>query len=148
MGFRIVENPPPKYLEKYDTFIDLYNNSPLNVKEIREKLDWSISVYNQAKEKGLKEGKIIERRTPLTIKNVKGRPKNTKNPPKYYSKTTDGKYVVVKRFYKGKTVDKNVYCGIYDTENQAKQIVDEMKNVNWDKSYLNEIKKRVINGNR
>lgn len=139
--FRVVENPTPRYVEKYDEFIRLYNESDLTVSEIKLELDWTASVYNQAKEKALSENRLNVRNP-----NYKKRIYNSSKPkkPKYYSKNTYGKYVVVKRFYKGDNQTENLYYGTYKYEWQARRIVEELKKVNWDVNCLEDIRKKVV----
>ena len=143
--FRIIENAPPKYMEKYDEFIDLYNNSSLTIEDIRKRLDWTCSVYNQARKKALSENKLNVRNP-----NYKGgRSKNNiKNNPKYYHRTKKGKYVVHKNFYNGRDIVKSVYGGIYKYEWQAQKVVEEFKKVGWDESQLNNIKEKVVKDDR
>lgn len=144
VNFRIVENAPPIYIENYEEYIDLYNNSSLTVMEIINKLDWTQSTYKQARKQALKENRLIQRKIIKKTKPNKNKKIKQKSAPKHYSRTIDGKFVVLKRFYKGKTLYRNVYCGIYKTEAEAQEIVKEMKKVNWDESYLDEIKRKVV----
>lgn len=143
MNFRVVENAPSSWIGKYDNFCDLYNNSDLTVVEIRKKLDLSIRQYTKIRKKALKEGKIVDRRSTNSIANNNGRPPLPQKQPRNYSRLRNGKFTVVKRFYRNsKTV--NIYCGIYDDEEVAKRIVEEMRKVNWDIKYLPKIKEEVL----
>lgn len=143
VNFRIVENSKPAYLEKYDEFIELYNNPEITVDDIRKKLGWRTKIYNDARTQALADGLITDRRTINSIKNCKGRPTKEKHQPKYYYyDRLHNKYVIVKRYY----VNKEhivIYYGRYDKEETAQMIVEELKKVDWDKKQLNDIKKRL-----
>lgn len=59
---------------------------------------------------------------------------------KYYSKHPyDGKFEVAKHIH-----GKCRYCGRYETEEEAKAIVEEMKKVGWDMSQLDKIKSKIL----
>ena len=141
--YRIIENPNPAYYEKYDEFIELYNDRSITVDDIRRKLGWRTKVYNDARRQALREGKIIDRRSPKSIKNCKGRPVKPKYQPKYYYFARDvNKFIVKKNYY----IDKKevvVYFGRYDNEKVAQKVVEELKKVDWDKNELPNIKKKL-----
>lgn len=143
MNFRIIENAPPKYTERYEEFIELYNESNLTMDEIRKKLDWTYSAYRQARKKAVEEKRLKERNPSHKPKN-----KKIKDKPKYYHRTPKGKYIVHKHFYKEREIIRSVYGGIYKYEWQAQKVVEEFKKVDWDESKLQEIKEKVVNDDR
>lgn len=143
VSFRLIENGCPAYVEKYEEFIELYNNPEIRVEDIRKQLGWGTKVYNDARKQALKENRIMDRRSPNSIKNCKGRPVKPKHKPKhYYYDWWSDKFVIVKRYYVDKK-DVVVYYGRYDKEDTAKQIVEELKKVDWDKNKLPQIKKEL-----
>lgn len=140
--FKIVENSPPAYAEKYEEFIELYNNPDIIVEDIRLKLGWRTKIYNDARRQALKEGRIKDRRTRKMLKN-RGRPRKPKYKPKYYTyDRRTRKYRVSKRYYVDGKYHITHYGG-YRKETDAQKIVEELKKVGWDKSKLNEIKQRL-----
>lgn len=141
--FKIVENSSPTYMEKYEEFVELYNNPEITVEDIRKKLGWRTKIYNDARTRALKEKRIKDRRSPNSIKNCKGRPVKPKHQPKYYYyDRVYGKFVIVKRYYVNEK-DIMVYYGRYDREDIAIKIVAELKKVDWDKKKLPQIKKEL-----
>lgn len=146
VNFRVVENPEPSYVEKYSLFVDLYNNMDISVVDIRKKLGWSTKVYTMARNKALAEGKIVDRKTSMAILNSSGRKKAEPVLPKNYSfDKGSGKYLVKKRIYdEGKGCMVSGYFGLYDNEEEAQLMVEELKKVGWNKDRLDEIKKRVL----
>ena len=142
--YRIIENAPPEYEEKYDEFVKLYNNHEITVEDIRKELGLNVKQYNLARRRALSEGLIKNRRTAAKDKKI-GRPKlKKKKKHKHYSHArSSGKFNVVKRFYKNNEVI-NVYCGTYDLEEQAIMVAEEMNKVGWDKKYLNQIREKVF----
>ena len=50
-NFRILEGCPPKFLERYDEFIELYFNPDIKKKDILKILDWSDGQYKKARAK-------------------------------------------------------------------------------------------------
>ena len=138
-NFRIVENPLPHYYEKYDDFVELYNNPNITIVDIRNKLGWTVKTYTLAREKALSEGLIKERR----VRSKKGRPRKKKKVPKnYYYRKNTGNYVVTKRITINKEV-KTIYYGTYKNEEECVKIINELKKVNWDKKELPNIKKKL-----
>jgi hypothetical protein len=143
VSFRVIENSSPAYMEKYEEFIKLYNNPEITVEEIRKQLGWRTKIYNDARKKALEENRIIDRRSPNSIKNCKGRPVKPKHQPKhYYYDRWHDTFVIVKRYYINKK-DVVVYYGRYKREDTAKEVVEELKKVDWDKTKLQEIKKKL-----
>lgn len=143
VSFKVIENGRPAYMEKYEEFIELYNNPEITVEDIRKQLGWRTKIYNDARKQALKENRIIDRRSPNSIKNCKGRPVKEKHQPKhYYYDRLHDKFVIVKRYYIDKK-DVVVYYGRYDREDIAIKIVNELKKVDWDKKKLPMIKKEL-----
>ncbi len=137
--FRIVENAPPRYLEKYDEFVELYNDESYTVKEVMDKLDWSHRIFEQAKKQALDEG-LIKLRKPYD-RGVR----RMRKIYKYYSfDKCSGKFAVKKSIFNENTgVSEVVYYGLYANEEVVKRVVDELKKVDWDKGRLEDIKCRV-----
>ena len=141
--FRIVENAQPEYLEKYEEFVELYNDKNITVKDIRKELGFNMAQYNLARQKALSEGLIKNRLTSNDKRLGRRKVKKKRNYKHYSHSRSSGKYNVVKRLYEnGKSV--TVYCGTYDTEEQAMMVVEKMSNVGWDKKYLNKIREEVF----
>ena len=139
---RVIENATPEYVKKYEEFVKLYNNPDIRVADIREQLGLNIKQYTLARKQALSEGLIKDRISVSKNKKV-GRPKLKKKKHKHYSHSRSGKFNVVKRFCeKGEEV--NVYCGTYDSEEQAMMVAEEMDKVGWDKKYLNKIREKVF----
>lgn len=115
MKFNIVEDTRPRYAEKYDEFIKLYNNGAL-VKDIRERLGWGRYTYYHAREKALSEGLIADRTK---------KPKN----PAGYRKTGKG-YFVERRVNK---VTIRKWC---KTEEEAMELVKYLNEKGWTKENL------------
>lgn len=139
INYRIVENPPPHYVEKYDEFVDLYNNPNISIVDIRSQLGWTVKTYTLARLKALEEGKIVERRS----RGNQGRPRREKHIPKnYYYRANSDNYVITKR----KTIDgevRTLYFGTYKKEEDCVRIIKELKKVDWDKNELDNIKKKL-----
>ena len=143
LNFKVIENSPPTYMEKYEEFVRLYNDERITVEDIRKRLGWTMKVYSDAREQALSEGLIVDRRTENMKKN-KGRPRKAKFVPKYYTyKKRVGKFQVSKRYYHNGEYYNVNYYGFYRNERDAQKIVEELKKVNWDKSKLGEIQKRL-----
>ena len=143
LRFRVIENSPPTYAEKYEEFIQLYNDPDIIVEDIRKKLGWTIKVYGDARKQALREGRIKDRRT-INMQKSKGRQRKPKFQPKYYSYDRgQRKYQVSKRYYHdGEYYDVHYY-GSYANEKDAQKIVAELKKVNWDITKLKEIQERL-----
>lgn len=141
VNFKIVENPMPVYLEKYEEFIELYNDKSITIREILKILGWSSKSFEMAKKNALAEGRIKLRRPCTSWSKVK----KIKKPPKYYSYDKNAKkYAVKKSVYNRDTGRVGyVYYGLYSSEDVAKLIVEELKKVDWDKSKLEDIKLSV-----
>lgn len=142
VNFRIVENAPPSYVEKYDEFVELYNDHSVTVKEIGELLGWSTNVFEQAKEHALSEGKISLRKP----YGNRGKWVKVRKVPKYYSYSKNsGKFTVKKHIF-DEVVGESVliYYGSYKRECVAKRVVEELKKVDWDKNKLDEIHSQIM----
>lgn len=141
--YRIIENPDPAYYERYEEFIELYNNKNITVEDIRKKLGWRVKVYNDARRKALKEGRIVDRRSKKSIENCKGRPvKPKRNPKYYYYDRLSRKFIIKKHFYPNNE-EIIIYFGKYENKESAEKVVSELKKVGWDKNELVNIKRRL-----
>ena len=115
VNFRIIEGD----YSKYDKFVEMYNNRKISTEYIKRKL--GVAFYNKYRGEALRNGDIEPR--PLSLK--------INNNFKYYH------YDKVKKKYRVRKVKNGKYMsfGFYDTEEEAKQRVEELKKINW-----NEIK--------
>lgn len=138
--FKIVENAPPTYMEKYDKFVELYNDNSITVQDISKELGWSCNVFKQAKENALKEGKI-KLRSPRSGR----RRKKKREPPKHYSYSKKGRKFSVKKNVINEESGKSVlvYYGSYISEKVAERVVCELKKVDWDKNELDKIHRKI-----
>lgn len=125
-NFRIIENNNEV---DYEEFKKDYSNSSLLKEEIRKKYDLRPSDFKDLVKKCEDEGVIRERPRKKHI---------FKNFSKYYYKTKKG-YVVTK--YVG---NKSVYYGQYKYEEDAKKIVEWLKEHNWDKELFKQNKTKII----
>lgn len=65
VNFHIVEEDAGDFWDKYEEFIQLWNDGKITVKEIRENLGIPISKYKQYREKGMDENRLdIDIRSP------------------------------------------------------------------------------------
>lgn len=130
MNFKVIENPTPEWEEKYEEFIQLYSCSDLTVDEIRKKLDLSQTNYRKARKQALLEGRIVLRRN--TPKHLRGRN------PRYYYWSDYSKRWIVSKHARGNHL--RVIC---KTEAQAQKVVELLKECDWDKNKIPEIKRKV-----
>lgn len=64
-NFNVVEGEKGDFWDKYEEFIQLWNEGKLMIKEIRETLDIPVSKYRQYREKALNENRLdIDIRSP------------------------------------------------------------------------------------
>lgn len=136
IDFKIVEDAPEFTNEVYNEFVNLYN-SDVMVKNIYKQLDLTPKKYCKLRRKALDNGDIVDRRGLKEYKayNKPFRRGQVKN---YYCNG-------VNSFVVRKVVDGNqIYFGSYKTESDAKQIVEKLKQVNWDKNELNRIRDEVL----
>lgn len=103
--------------DKYLEYIRLYNKGVL-LKEIEEKLDVSHNTLNTYYKYAYREGLI--------------KPRITKG--KFYTKVKNG-YMVYHKNRDGKQIN----YGVYETEEEAQFIVEELKKVGWSKKSLKNI---------
>lgn len=123
--FRIVKDTSN---EKYPEYVELYNKG-VTVKEISEKLGVSEKKCYTFYRYALSDGLIEPRRT--------NKNKKTKIfKAKYYSYKAGLGYNVYSPSANGKKTD----FGYFQTEKEAKFIVEELKKVNWNKKYIDEIR--------
>ena len=65
VNFNVVEGEKEDFWDKYEEFIQQWNNGKLTVKEIRENLGIPVSKYRQYREKALNENRLdIDLRSP------------------------------------------------------------------------------------
>ena len=116
MNFHIVENDN----SKYDEFVELYNDYSIDTATIKQKI--GSNSYLKLRKEALENGDIKQR--PSNIK-------RNQNHKFYHFDKNRGKYRVRKVRH-----GKYMCFGFYDTENEAKQVVEQLKAVDWDKSRL------------
>jgi len=114
--FNIVEND---YSSKYDEFVELYNDYSIDVQKIKQKI--GSNSYLKLRKEALNKGDIKQR--PYNIKRV--------NHKHYHFDKSMGKFRV-RKVKNGKYMS----FGFYDTEREAKQVVERLKEVDWDKTKL------------
>lgn len=103
--------------DKYEEYIELYNKGVL-LKEIEEKLDISHNTLNTYYKYACREGLIKPRITT----------------GKFYTQVKNG-YMVYHKNKDGKQIN----YGVYETEEEAQFIVEELKKVRWSKNSLKNI---------
>ena len=119
-NFRIVENSPPKYLERYDEFLELYFNPEVFKRDILLELDWSENQYQHARKKAIRDG-LIQPRTKVKH---------------YYYNKSNGKYIVNK-------CTRNIhFAHTVDTEEEAKAMVEYLRKYGWTKQNAYKFKKQ------
>lgn len=111
--------------EDYQAFKQDYIHSTLSMNQLKEKHNVTSHNMRKSVSRIIKETGF--RRT-----------STTNRPVKYYVKTRGGKYTVIR-----KRNNKRTHFGTYDTEEEARKVVDELKKVNWDKNQLKEIQKNL-----
>ena len=126
MNVTVSEYSEGELQDRYNVFVDLYNNTKLKLYEIANHMDISLPLLNRLRKEAEKNGDIS--RLPQ------------RSEYDYFYKCNDGsgKYVVLK-----KIDGKMIYFGRYGSEDEAKKIVEELKKVDWDKSQLKRIKEWV-----
>lgn len=137
--FKVIENSPPSYLEKYDEFVELYNNKDIKVDKIKAMLGWSANVFDKARKRAVAEGKIINRHPGSHFKKSGG-----KKSPKYYSFNRNANKYMVKKWLDKGGVRKECYFGLYCSEVAVRRVVEELKKVDWDESELENIQVKVM----
>ena len=136
--FKIVENAPEKYLEHYEDFIFLYNNTSMKVKDICKKFDWNSKDYLKARNHALSKGEIISRKSFLV--NKKKVKKSNRWSPDYYSRDRNtGKFRVIKKLN-----NECLYFGTYSDEDAAREVVKRLKQCDWNVEKYPQIKEDVI----
>ena len=137
MNFRVVENSPPSYLDRYDEFVEMYKNTDIKVEKIKAELGWSTNVYEKARKQAIREGLITNRHPGHYLKKKEG------VSPKYYSFSRNANKFIIKKWLRKGGVRKEYYYGIYGNEDAVKMVVAELKKVDWDISKLDEIQDKV-----
>lgn len=141
VSFRIIENAPPKYMERYDEFVELYNDHSITIQEIGQILGWSTNVFEQAKEQALADGRISLRKPSGNRRKWK----KIRQPPKHYSYSKNSnKFAVKKHIYDEERKESVlIYYGLYISEMVAERVVSELKKVDWDKGELDNIHRKI-----
>lgn len=116
--FTITEGEDPNYYNKYQDFLELYNNTKTPTKEIHTILDISQNQYRNYRKRAIEENQLQNRR---------------QTHGKYYYKNGNG-YEVKK--YNGR---KQIHYGYYHTIEQAQHVVKRLKEENWNIKKLPEI---------
>lgn len=122
-NFRIVENSQPHYLENYERFIELYNDSDLTIKQIEKELGWNWNAYRRAKKRAVEENRLIPRCMNTDAKN-------------YYCNDMYG-YWYVKKTVNGKTHSFKVA-----NEKEAKALVGYLNEHGWSKKKAGEFREK------
>lgn len=125
MNFQFVENTFELDLHN---FVEEYNKRELYVYEIRDKFGWSEHYYLKLRNEAVKRGLVSD----VRYKCKKHQPKH------YYYHTTLERYCVLKTISQ-----ERVYFGSYSTENEAQQVIQMLKECNWDKKHLRRIQKCI-----
>ena len=125
--FNIIEE---KTDDKYIDYVELYNEG-LTLKNICEKLSISMNNCNTFYHHAINEGLIEPRKTR----------KKTRKKPKYYNYNIKGGYYAV---YSPLINGKQNNFGIYNTEEEAKFVVEELKKVNWNRKCLKNIRLKAM----
>lgn len=120
-NFRIIENSPPKYLERYDEFLELYYNPDVRKMDILKILDWSDGQYKKARAKAIEEG-LIEKSKP--------RGRGVKNPKYYYYDNKLKRYVITRD-----TKRIHIYH-ICNSKKEAIELVDYLNKFGWNKENI------------
>lgn len=111
-NFVIVENPKPNYADRFDEFVELYNDPTLLRREVREKLGWNRSTYCKARKEAMSLGLIQD--SPV-------------KPRYYFFNTTVGKWMVNRR---DKNHDIRIRC---ESKEQAMAMVEYLHEFGWSK---------------
>ena len=126
--FKFVED---KSEDKYLDYVELYNEG-LSIKRISEELDVSIGKCNTFYHHAVHEELIKPRKAKTDKKTI--------CKPKYYNYNPKCGYCVYSPLINGKQKS----FGTYKTEEEAKFIVEELKKVNWNSKYLNNIRLKAM----
>lgn len=121
-NFNIIEGGQPTFMEKYPEFLKLYFQKDIMKGDIPEMLGWSKKQYRNARRKAVMDGII-------------------KNPnPKYYHWRTDQQAWIVSR--------KNRLYITCNSEDEAKEMVEYLKENGWTRENAEDFKKRWNDDNR
>lgn len=115
-----------------NTFAEYYNDWSITTNEIRKKLKLTRTEYDTLRKQALEDG-LIETR-PLNYRKIM---KQKKSKNYYFLKSRNGydRYVIRK--------NGEYYC-CCKTKEQAKLIVERLRECDWDKSQAQRIKQEVI----
>lgn len=121
VNFKIIENAPPRWHEKYYEFVELYNNPEITKTELLKILDWNLNQFNPAREQAIKDGLVPEIRKP-----IKG---------KYYYQTSNGNYVVTRD-------TKEIFVRAYlHTKEEALALIKYLEEHGWTMDNVEEWRK-------
>lgn len=120
-NFRIIENQPSKWEEKYEEFIDLYENSTLSVMDIRNRLGLSSKQFAKARDKAKREGKITLR--------------NERRAKQYYFNKQNKKWYIYKQN------NKKLLTWQVSSEDEAIQMRDYLDEHGWTNENVEEFRK-------
>ena len=128
LNFKVVDGD---YLEDYEEeFIRLYNNRRIRTADIPSKLGISESNYRFLYRRLMEEHKLNDR--------SKNHKKTVRRKPKHYIyEVRRGKrtYFAIKK--------NEVYYGCYKRREEAKEVVERLKECDWDKKQLQRIRERI-----
>ena len=116
-----MENTQPSYADKYEEFIDLYNNSKLTTIDIYKKLGWNNAIFKKARDQALKEGRIKPR----------------KGKPKHYTYNKKGKHWTVY-----KNINRIQMQFSVGSEKEAKELVAYLDEHGWSKKNVEKYRKK------
>ena len=129
LEFNLVEDTSQ---DKYLEYIELYNKG-LTIKRISEELKISMGKCNTFYHHAVDDGLIKPRKTK--------KDKKTISKPKYYNYNPKCGYSVYSPI---NITGKQKSFGTYETEEEAKFIVEELKKVNWNSKCLRNIRLKAM----
>lgn len=141
--FRIVENMEDSTESIYSSFKEDYLNQDITVSTIKEKYNLGQKQYKKLLDKvyldtGFKRSNHYGWRKTNKVRKQQGTPQYLRR-----RITKNGK----PHFYIQKTTDKiTSYYGIYDDMDTALKVVNRLKEVDWDKSELDNIRMEIEYG--
>ena len=123
-NFNIVEDTKPRYLDRYDEFIELYLDPDIRKPELLKRLDWSNNTYKQARRHAVENGDLPDDKR--------------KKPVYYFYAPRHDRWIVAKR---NKRVFLQVYC---HTEEEAISLRDYLDEHGWTKENVIKWKRSVV----
>lgn len=131
MNFNITDGNKD-YYNKEPEFIRLYNNPKITTRNIKKQLNLTACQYRNLRKKCLQDNTIKLRQPGRKKEN------NYKTHPKNYSRILRGGYTYFAVYKNNKH-----YCNVKKREH-AEAIVKKLREVDWDKTELERIKKEVM----